>query len=133
MTYCAYISDTEDSVIYKVTNNFVLEKEYTIKGWHRSFYISPNGQFVVIGYWGLNLVPLSITKDEVMVSIYKNGVLTHTINLGQIMSSMDSLQRTASHYHWGSINFVSDYDVYLKTIEGNVSINLTTGKVSRAK
>ena len=57
VTYCAYISDTEDSVIYKVTNNFVLEKEYTIKGWHRSFYISPNGQFVVIGYWGPKSCP----------------------------------------------------------------------------
>lgn len=133
ISYCAYLDPEQDTVIYKVEGNYKLSEAYQIKGWHRSFHISPNGQHVVIGFAGLNLLPKSVKPNQVMLSIYYKGKLQHTITLSQLLYSLDSLQPTVSHYHWGSIDHVSDFHIRLDTVEGMVEVDLKSGEVYRAE
>ncbi|WP_444912351.1 hypothetical protein [Microbulbifer sp. PAAF003] len=132
VTYCAYLEPAKDTVVYSVEGNFETKEIYKISGWHRSFHISPSGEYVVVGYPGLNLVPKSVTPNQVMLSIYLNGKLQHAITLKQLFHNLESLEPTVSHYQWGSITNVSNYDVRLETVEGIVSVALESGKVYRA-
>jgi len=131
-SYCAYLDPTKDAMIYQVEGDFELKEMYQISGWHRSFHISPNGQYVVVGYPGLNLLPKSVAPDQIMLSVYLNGELQHVVKLNQLFHDLGSLQPTASHYQWGSISYLSNYEVHLKTVEGTVSVELESGEIHRA-
>lgn len=128
-----HLEPEKNAIIYKVEGNYKLSEAYQIKGWHRSFYISPNGEYVVIGFAGLDLVPKSVRPNQIMLSIYHNGKLQHTIALSQLLYSLDSLRPTVSHYYWGSISQVSDFHVRLDTVEGMVEVDISSGKVYRAE
>jgi len=129
VTHCAYLEPEKDAVVYSVEGDFKFKEIYKVNGWHRSFHISPSGEYIVVGYAGLNLVPRSVSPDQVMLSIYLNGKLQHTITLKQLFHNLESLVPTVSHYQWGSIKYVSMSDVRLETVEGIVSIHLEDGNV----
>uniref|UniRef100_A0A486XWK7 Uncharacterized protein n=1 Tax=Rheinheimera sp. BAL341 TaxID=1708203 RepID=A0A486XWK7_9GAMM len=75
------------------------------------------------------MVNKDVTAQEVMLTLYKNGVLIKEYKLGQLLNTMDSLKPTSSHYHWGNIMHIDDYGVEIETVEGLVGIVHSTGKV----
>ena len=43
---------------------------WTIKGWHRWFFVSDDGECAVVGYGGMNLVPRSVSLEEKVLAFY---------------------------------------------------------------
>jgi len=129
MNYCAYIHPEEGTTVYSVKGAFNLTKLYDIPGWHRSAHVSFNGEYFVSGYNGLNLVPLDISNDKIMITIWKNGVMHKEIKFGQLIRDMRKLERTSSHYHWGSIEMVNASLLYLDTVDNRIVVNLESGLV----
>ena len=129
INFCAYSELGKNTTIYAVNDRFSVKELYQIPGWHRSIHISQTGKYVAIGYAGLNLVNKEVTAQEVMLTIYRNGVLIKEYTLGQLLHTIDSLKPTSSHYHWGSIMQIDDYGVEIETVEGLVGIVHNTGKI----
>jgi hypothetical protein len=74
---------------------------WSIKGWHRNFTISDDGQSLVIGHSGGNLVPMDVTLKEPMLSFYQREKLIRVVTLGDFFKSKTELRPTASHLAWG--------------------------------
>jgi len=129
ITVCAHSEIDQDTTFYSVKSKFKLAELYKINGWHRSLFIAPEGAYVVVGYNGLNLVSKSVTKEEVMLKIYKQGKLFRKYTLGQLFNNLTSLKVTSSHYHWGHIKYVGFNEIEIITTEGSVFIEQDTGKV----
>ena len=129
INFCAFSELGKNTTIYAIKDKFKLTELYQIPGWHRSILISPSGNYVALGYSGLNLVNKNVTAEEEMLSIYRKGTLIREYKLGQLLHSMDSLKPTASHFYWGNIMNIDDYGVELETVEGSVGIVHSSGKV----
>lgn len=131
VNFCVLSDPKGITSIYKISGNFKATETYKISGWFRAPHISPDGKYFVAGYSGLNLVPQDVTPEEVMVAIYKNGVLDKVIKLGELLHSMQSLKRTVSHYEWGYIKSVSNYGVELQTVEGSQFVEFPSYQIHR--
>ena len=129
VNYCAYLHPKKNAVLYKIDGAFNKTELYQVPGWHRSVFISFDGKYFISGYDGLNLVPLNVTANEVMIAIYKNGIKHKKITLGQLVRNLDRLKRTTSHYEWGSIESVNNELMYVDTVDGKVVVDLDTGEV----
>jgi len=42
---------------------------------------------------------------------------------------MDSLKRTVSHFNWGRVKTVSDYEIEIETVEGDIKISIPDGSI----
>lgn len=134
ISFCASLDPKSNTAsIYKIEDNFESKSMYKISGWSRSALLSENGDYFILGYDGLNLVPKSVEKSQVILTIYKSGIFYREITLGQIIENFSSLKETLSHYHWGSIDSLYGNNLNLKTVEGSVSINIETGIIKRYK
>jgi hypothetical protein len=125
MNYCLYADPNGDTTVYKVEGRFETTQLYVVAGWHRSPWVSSSGRYLVTEYDGLNLLPLDVSPDETVLSIYDQGALIRQIKLRELFHSLDSLRRTASHYHWGSVDLVTDDAIWLTTTEGEVVVDIT--------
>jgi hypothetical protein len=76
---------------------------WSIPGWHRSLFVSDNGESLVVGYNGLNLVPVDVTLAEPMLRFYKRDKLVRMVTLGEFYKHKSQLQPTVSHLAWGHI------------------------------
>lgn len=135
VTYCASLVPEEDTRIYRISGDLEAPRTglvYTIPGWHRSAHISPTGEYFVAGYPGVNLLPLNVKDSQIVVTIWKSGKLHKTVSIGQVLKSMNSLKRTASHYSWGGIVRVFPRLALVETVEGHDWIVLETGEVEFA-
>ena len=132
VTFCASLVPGEDARIYELTGDLEDPRTklmYTVPGWHRAAHISPTGEYFVTGYPGLNLLPLDVKPSDIVVTIWKRGEVHKTVSIGEVLKSMDSLNRTVSHYNWGGIDRVGHTVVLVRTVEGTVWISLETGEV----
>ena len=130
-SYCAVISLENGSSVYENGNERKKRKIYSIPGWHRDPYLSENGEYFAAGYSGLSLVPLDVNENTIILTIWKRGEKITEVKLGQLLTSMASLQKTVSHYYWGeTIGFDKDGSFAIKTVEGNVvKINPKNGEI----
>lgn len=76
---------------------------WKIPGWHRWLFVSDDGESVVVGYDGMNLVPLDVTLDEPVLFFYHRGNLVRTVTLKDFYRSKSQLRRTVSHFAWGHV------------------------------
>jgi hypothetical protein len=75
-------------------------KPWMIPGWHRWLFVSEDGESVIVGYDGMNLVPPDVTLKQPVLSFYNRGDLKRVITLGDLYNGVSKLQRTTSHYAW---------------------------------
>ena len=129
MNYCVYSDPEGDTTVYAMKGRFEITPLYTVKGWHRSSWVSSNGRYFVAGYSGLNLVPTDVSPEQTMVTIYDNGVLIREVKLRELFNSLQALRPTASHYEWGYIDFVADTFISLITPEGEVIFDIENDKI----
>lgn len=124
---CAFIDDTEVTV-YKgrCINGEVI---YTIKGRYVKSHLSADAEYFIAFHPGLNLIPLDSNSQTVMIQIWKAGGIETTITLGELIKSMDSLERTTSHFNWGYVKNISDEEIEIQTVEGLVKVNISDGKI----
>ncbi len=86
---------------------------WTLPTWHGWAFLSNDGEHLVTGYDGLNLIPLEYTKKLVLITFWMKDKKTREITVGDLFPDTRILQRTVSHYNWGTINGINP-DGYLQ-------------------
>ncbi|HEL3831553.1 TPA: hypothetical protein UMX25_000549 [Stenotrophomonas maltophilia] len=67
----------------RVTPQASGQEAWLIPGWHRWLFPSDDGESVVVGYEGMNLVPVDVTLSEPVLLFYNRGRLVRTVTLDQ--------------------------------------------------
>ena len=107
---------------------------WTIPGWHRWLLVSDDGESVIVGYAGVNLVPVDVSLNEPVFIFYHRGKRVRTVTLGELYQRKEQMRPTASHYAWtqgASLNKANQLVVTL--VNGKtVAFAAKTGKVQTA-
>ncbi len=110
--------DTQITTVYRA-REVQGEKLWSMYGWFRVAALADDGDHLVAGYWGVNLIPLDYNKKEVMLYFFKRGELINHITLDLILRDFSKLTRGASHYHWGNYEGFDRAGLYVvTTVEG---------------
>jgi hypothetical protein len=104
---------------------------WQVPGWHRSLFLSDDGEHLAIGYGGLNLVPIDASDSLEMISFWSRGRKIRSVPLRAIVPNRSILQRTVSHYAWGNIAGIDHENrLVVKRVDGEVfRFNMSTGEV----
>lgn len=99
--YCARLDPVENSILaYKPGVETIVLWRAT--GWSRVAALADDGEHMVLGYEGMNLIPLDYRPDMPMLTFYRRGEVFRTVRLEELISYIAiKMNRTASHYHWG--------------------------------
>ena len=128
-TVCA----TSDPVtnVTLVASQAAQQHSWAIPGWHRWLFVSDSGESVVVGYDGMNLVPVDITLKEPVLFFYHNGRLVRTVTLGDLYKRKSQLRRTVSHFAWAHIPGINQADqLVVELVNGKkVAFAASTGQV----
>ncbi len=102
---------------------------WQVTEWHRSLFLSDDGEHLAIGYDGLNLLPLDAPDSLEMISFWSRAGKIQSVPLRAIVPDRSILQRTVSHYAWGNIVGIDHDDRLVVTrIDGKVfRFNMSTG------
>lgn len=134
--FCAVMNpESNTTIVYKAESNGRRTKSWTVEGWFRVAHLSSDGDHLVVGHDGINLLPTNVTKDEPMIRFFRRGKLLKTVTLGELITDTSNLKRTVSHYSWGSYLGFDPFDengyYFVKTVEGKtLAFDVTTGKVA---
>ncbi len=106
----AELDPREGTKIISVESGTVLWK---LPDWYRWAFLADDGEHFVTGYDGLNLIPLEYTRELVLITFWRKHKKIKEITVGDLFPDTGILQRTASHYHWGTIQGI-DKDGHLQ-------------------
>lgn len=112
-----------------VLNNATNQKLWSMTDWYRWIFVSNDGDYLVTGYNGLNLIPSSYTDDLVLFTFWKRGKEIRKVTLKEIVPDKSILLRTASHYLWGTIIGINDKnELLVKRIDEKIFLfDVSTG------
>jgi hypothetical protein len=111
--------DKQITTIYRTTQGKQEEKVWSMYGWFRVAALTDDGEHLVAGYEGMNLIPIDYDKHQVMLYFFKRGELVNHVSLDQIIRDNSKLQRTVSHYSWGHFEGLDQAGRYvIETVEG---------------
>jgi hypothetical protein len=107
------------TTIYRAGPNGQADKIWSMYGWFRVASLSDDGNHLVAGYDGINLLPVVYDRQQVMLYFFERGELINHITLDRLIRDFSKLRRTVSHYSWG-IYLGIDQDGYyvIQTDEG---------------
>lgn len=105
------------------------QEPWRIPGWHRWLFLSDDGESTVVGYGGMNLVPVEATLSEPVLFFYSRSRLVRTIKLDQLYRRKSQLQRTVSHFAWvHNIGFNNSNQFVVELVNGEkVAFNPGSG------
>ncbi|MDY0166636.1 MAG: hypothetical protein RBS80_08845 [Thermoguttaceae bacterium] len=132
--FCAEMDPrTRLTTVYSVTNGS-RERKWAMPGWFRVAYLADDGEHLVIGHEGINLLPLDLNKDDILVYFVKKGQVVHTLPVSEVIKNKSSLKRTASHLLWGSyLGIDKEGHFGIDTVEGrSLYFDVTTGELAKA-
>jgi hypothetical protein len=103
-----------------------------IEGWLRIFWVLDDGEHLIAGYNGLNLVPQNDPTSETILSFWRQGELLRAYTLADLGYKRGDLRRTVSHYHWGSYRGLNASGTFeLSMVDGRTIVfEPTTGEVA---
>lgn len=109
------------------------KKLWTIPGWHRWLLVSNDGESVVVGYAGVNLVPTDATLKEPVFSFYHRGKPIRIVTLGDLYQRKAQMRLTASHYAWTQgAGFNKANQLIVELIDGRtIAFAAKTGRMQR--
>jgi len=94
-------------------------KLWEMPGWHPATFLSNDGDHLVIGYDGVNLLDPGTNPKEPMITLFNRGKQVAVITLGDLVKDQSKLMRTESHLFWGDyIGFTENGDFRLRTADG---------------
>jgi hypothetical protein len=122
--------DQQITTVYRATNERQGERVWSMFGWFRVAGLADDGEHLVAGYDGMNLLPINYNKQQVMLYFFKRGELINHVTLDQLVLDNSKLRRTASHYYWGNYHGIDRAGSYVvDTVEGRMlRFDVTTGK-----
>lgn len=75
---------------------------WSLPGWYRSMFLSPDGKTLVTCYDGLNLLGRDDRRVEtVMATFHHADGSRRNVTLGDLFLLLGSMPKTVSHYRWG--------------------------------
>lgn len=99
-------------------------------GWSRVAGLADDGEDLVPGSEGMNLIPLDYWSDMGMLTFYRRGEIFRTVRLDELISDIAiRMNRTASHSHWGDyLGLDADGHYALRSATGRkIRFEMTTG------
>ena len=103
---------------------------WAMVGWFRVVNVTNDGDHVVIGYDGMNLLPMDYRVDEPMLYFVNRGQLTNVVTLDELIEDLSQMQKTVSHYAWGNyIGFDGNGMFVVDTCEGDRVFDPESGKL----
>ena len=128
--YCAVMDPRlRLTTVYKVDGD-TRKKLWAMPGWYRTAFLADDGEHLVIGHEGVNLLPLSVESSDILAYFLRRGEVIATVTLSDLIEDKSSLRRTASHYLWGEyLGIDEDCRFRVKTVEGRrLWFDVQTGK-----
>jgi len=105
---------------------------YELPGWHRWMFVSDDGEHVVTGHDGVNLVPLHATLREPVLVFHERGKVVRTLVLGDLYADLSQLTRTVSHRAWSDTVRLQGDRLVVKLVDGRVlAFDVRTGLPAR--
>ena len=92
---CAASDPVENTTV--ISSQDGTKASWKIPGWHRSFFVSDDGDSVVVGG---GLAPADVTLEEPMLRFFNRGRLVRTVTLRDLYNNKSELTSTASHFVW---------------------------------
>jgi hypothetical protein len=128
--YAFLDADQKKTTVFEVRKAAPSIRLWEMPGWFRVAVLSDDGEHLVVGFEGINLLPLDYHQDQVMLWFYRRGKLLRTVTLGQLVKDFGRLQRTASHYYWGRyLGFDGKNRYLVATVEGRtIAFDAATGQ-----
>jgi hypothetical protein len=96
------------------------KSRWQIQGWHRAIYLANDGQSLVIGYSGINLVPIDVDLKQTILSFYKHEQLIRKVPLNEFYQKRSQMPKTASHRAWGYVQGFNE--------KNELQVNLEDGR-----
>jgi hypothetical protein len=105
-----------------------------VPGWFRVAYLADDGEHLVIGHEGINLLPLNLDKNDILIYFVKRGEVVKTVTVSELVKNRSRLKRTASHLLWGSyLGIDEDGHFGVETVEArSLYFDVTTGEIAKA-
>jgi hypothetical protein len=101
--YCAVMDPRSmTTTVYRAGPGTQRTKIWAMYGWFRVAHLANDGDHFVAGHPGINLLPLDVQMDDVLIYFFRRGELIRTVLLRDLVPRQDRLKKTASHYLWGS-------------------------------
>lgn len=116
--YCAVMDPRlRLTTVYKVDGN-TRTKLWAMPGWYRVAFLADDGEHLVIGHEGINLLPTNVENSDILAYFVRKGEVVATATLADIVEK-SHLRRTASHLNWGEyLGIDEDGRFRVKTVEG---------------
>lgn len=104
--YCAFLDyEHNRTTVYQIQRRSSGKERHrrelwTMPGWFRNAALADDGEHLIVGYDGGNLLNLGSRSNQTMLSFYRQGELLREIKLNQLIEDFTKLPRTMSHYAW---------------------------------
>ena len=101
-----------------------------MSGWNYNAYLSDDGEYLTVGYYGNNLLDLDVTPETPMLTFYRRGVVVRSVPLKELLE-VKNLRRTVSHFAWGVYSgYVETHRFAVETVEDrDLVFDVTTGRL----
>lgn len=125
--FCAVADPAVDSVT--VFARGATNPIWSLKPWHRQVLLANDGDHLVIGPPGLNMIPLDARVTDPLLVFMNRRAVVRTVPVGELFPGLASLRRTASHYAWGRVIGISAHgQLVVELVSGRrVAFNVRTG------
>ncbi|MBX9686988.1 MAG: hypothetical protein K2X27_09815 [Candidatus Obscuribacterales bacterium] len=119
---------SEVSIVDKSGNK---SKFWSMPGYFRNLFLANDGEHLVIGYDGQNLLPLNYKSSLPMLTFVHKGKNIKTVLLKELIPDSSKLEKTASHWHWGDYSgFDSSGNFQIETVDHRkLKYDPATGKI----
>ncbi|MDB6028041.1 MAG: hypothetical protein JWM68_4264 [Verrucomicrobiales bacterium] len=108
------------------------ETLWTSTNWFRVAFLADDGEHFVTGYAGMNLIPQDYAKDLVLISFWRRDKKIRDVTVGELFPDTRILQKTVSHYNWGSITGVTNSALIVRRCDGRVMrFDVSTGRITK--
>ncbi len=105
---------------------------WTATNWFRVAFLADDGHHFVTGCDGMNLIPQDYTKDLVLVTFWQQDKKIRDLTVGELFPDTRILEKTVSHYHWGSITGITNSTLIVSRCDGKVvRFDVTTGRITK--
>ena len=126
--FCARLDPVENSIrAYRKAEEVTVL--WTAPGWSRVAALADDGEHLVLGYEGQNLIPVDYDSDMAMLTFHRRGEAFAVTRLRDLANWLN-LQRTVSHYYWGDYLGLDADGHYVVNVSrgGEIRFDMTTGK-----
>ena len=105
---------------------------WTATNWFRVAFLADDGQHLVTGYDGMNLIPQNYAKDLVLITFWQRDRMIRDATAAELIPDPRVLQKTVSNYHWGMLTGITNHTLTVRRCDGKMlRFDVTTGRLAK--